>query len=159
MTMTINMKNTNPIYNLHDFGKENLISNKDGSDTYKCSKCGLLSKRPMLSEDLVMKGNLSFKKIYMCNGTVPLHDVNYLHPTNEEDTEFESRLIEVINNSQIPFSSIKVGDRFFTVDPNSQQCKDNGFNVTKGQVAIMAKDDNKITVPLKLLSHEFIYVT
>jgi len=58
-----------------DFHKDNLVSNADGSDTYKCKKCGRKTKRSSLDwrppkivckvqpEKPVKKRKIKFKKI------------------------------------------------------------------------------------------------
>lgn len=50
----------------HTFEKQNLTTLKDGSDLYKCTKCGLKGKRKGLTEILEIDGRISDKKINSC---------------------------------------------------------------------------------------------
>ena len=44
---------------IHDFEKTNLVTNSDGSDDYKCKKCGLKGKRWGLGSSMKVSGKKS----------------------------------------------------------------------------------------------------
>lgn len=49
----------------HDFEKQNLVSNKDYSDTYKAMCCGISGKRPPFTNDIIIT-DADFKKHIRC---------------------------------------------------------------------------------------------
>lgn len=54
----------------HIMYKVNLVSNRDGSDDYKCSACGLEGKRLLFSPSLKISNRTSEDKIKYCPGMV-----------------------------------------------------------------------------------------
>lgn len=55
------------LYKFHKFGKSNLVTNIDGTDTYTCEDCGLKGKRFGLDE-LIELIRPSKEKLSKCNG-------------------------------------------------------------------------------------------
>lgn len=54
-----------PFNNLyHNFDKINLVSNKDGSDTYKCTKCRLQVKRSLFNDYIEVQEKNKSKALY-----------------------------------------------------------------------------------------------
>ena len=58
MNIQVDLTNTN-----HNFTKKNLVSQKDGSDIYKCRECGIEGIRPGFVNFVILKSSDEFCKV------------------------------------------------------------------------------------------------
>ena len=94
------------LHSFHNFSKSNLVTNRDGSDTYVCVDCGLKGKRYGLN-DFITLSRPSKVKLTKCNGSKGVFKIEELK--KEKDNLLGSKIV-VINDSDLFNFGIYSGD-------------------------------------------------
>lgn len=115
MKKTIDMNSS--LYNFHNFGKQNLVSHNDGSDTYVCEDCGIKGKRAFLSPEIYL-ARVSKEKLEICNGKKGVFEII----TKENiPVEFTTKKVKVIVDTNLDPFGVVNGDMLDTIKcPNPE---------------------------------------
>ena len=130
------------LYNFHNFEKKNLISNKDGSDTYHCLDCGISGKRHFLEGEIHLS-RVSKKKLENCNGTKGEFE---LIGKQKQDVDFLSKKVKIIVDAHLGAFDARVGDVLEIV-----KCPDNEDITLEGVWVV----NETCKEPFRLLPYEY----
>jgi hypothetical protein len=106
------------LFNFHKFEKFNLVTNKDGTDTYICKDCELKGKRFGL-DDYIKLIRPSKIKLLKCNGKKGTFEIN---EKEKPKIEKDGLQIQIINDTHLSNFGFKIGDKLETVKyPKNQE--------------------------------------
>lgn len=137
--MAKNIHMQSGLFEFHDFEKVNLVSDKNGYDTYRCKCCGLEGVRKGLVEELTLKRPYA-KKLHVCDGRKQAYSKENVR------NSFESKKVEVVNAAQLDQFGFSLGQVFETVP-----CP-KGENHELEGVWVPCEKRNE---PVRLLVHEY----